>query len=129
MTNAHVCHGLNILKVKREAENKLLASFLAAAHQCGNSIKAYLFPFKFTQRSRLKSRLFMNISHGSDEAANQPKNKKGIKSTRRLQDLPVHVNIQRSRTETLAILQQMGKRNVNTALLLLCSVKKKLVTV
>jgi hypothetical protein len=76
MTNAHVCHGLNILKVEREAENKLLASFLAAAHQCGNSIKAYLFPFKFTQRSRLKSRLFMNISHGSDEAANQPKNKK-----------------------------------------------------
>jgi hypothetical protein len=55
--------------------------------------------------------------------------KKGIKSTRRLQDLPVHVNIQRSRTETLAILQQMGKRNVNTALLLLCSVKKKLVNV
>jgi hypothetical protein len=127
MTNAHVCHGLNILKVKREAENKLLASFLAVSHQY--FIKAYLFPFKFTQRSRLKSRLFMNISHGSDEAAYQPKNKKGIKSKRRRQDLPVHVNIQRSRTEILAILQQMGKRNVNTALLLLCSVKKKLVTV
>lgn len=96
-TCTYVCHELNILKVEREAKNKFSASFLAAAHQCGNSIKAYLFPFKFSQRSRLKSRVFMNISHGSDEAANQPKNKKGIKSTRRRQDLPVHVKCKHSK--------------------------------